>query len=153
MGASSTLPPLSPISHLPYTLPSSYPASPFVCRSYKTPGVWVFFPFWNSSPSHPRSLLSCTYVDLFASPLLSDSCMEWGTHPPAYHLSTANSVCRWWKVKNALHTANTHTRRAAHFLHDQELSRSAIEIARKPAKILIEELSAIAHRLQSSESI
>src|SRR5438445_4755911 len=33
---------LSPISHLPYTLPSPYPASPLFAALTKTPGVWGY---------------------------------------------------------------------------------------------------------------
>src|SRR5437899_11935553 len=39
--------PCSPVSHLPYTLPSSVSCKPFVCHSYENcRGVYQQFPFW-----------------------------------------------------------------------------------------------------------
>ena len=45
-----TLPTLSRISHLPYTVPSSLSCKSFACHSYENTGdLWVDFPFWNTS--------------------------------------------------------------------------------------------------------
>src|SRR5258708_3354032 len=88
-----------PISHLPYTLPSSVSHKSFVCRSYEnTRGVGVFFAFWNSSPSHPRSFFSCTYVESFLQAL----CFQihaWhrGRVPPCVPpFNRQTPFARWW---------------------------------------------------------
>jgi hypothetical protein len=53
---------LLPISHLPYTLPSSVSRKSFGCCSYEnTGGVGVFFPFWNESYyRESREITSCS---------------------------------------------------------------------------------------------
>src|SRR5882762_3218617 len=59
---SDTFPPTSsPVSHLPYLLPSSVSRNSFVCHSYENcRGVYQQFPFW-FTPSEARSLRSACF--------------------------------------------------------------------------------------------
>src|SRR5438477_2916258 len=59
--------PCSPVSHLPYTLPSSVSCKPFVCHSYENcRGVHQQFPFWNEARAEqaerPVPALPSTHV-------------------------------------------------------------------------------------------
>ena len=62
-GASPNLSSLSPISHPPYTLPSSVVHKSIICHSYEnTGGVGVFFPFWNSPHAFKARTQPCAII-------------------------------------------------------------------------------------------
>src|SRR6267143_5074125 len=150
VGVPPTLPPLSPISHLPYTLPSSVSRKPFVCRSYEnTRGVGGILPILELIP-FPSSLF--TFHALTWNPFCKPFAFRFmhgmgGYTPPCIpSFNRQTPFAAGGKVKNAIaHCEYPYFGELPISSMTKNYLEAAIEIAQEAGKILIEELSRPLH--------